>query len=79
MVISFAAAPIPRRPGNVGGALAGSDKNRDAQALNLAQQLPCAKGIQVGLEAPAIQTPQNLEAALLLSAQLENVAEKSDS
>jgi len=56
-----------------------SEQDRDTQTLDLAQQLAGAKGIQVGLESSAIQPPENFEAALLLPAQFENVAEKSDS
>jgi hypothetical protein len=49
------------------------------QTLNFAQEFAGAKGIKVGFKMPAIQTPEDLEAALLLPAQFENVAEKSDS
>jgi len=78
-MIFFAPELIPRRPGVVQRALGISEQNRDAQTLDLAQQFARAKGIEVGLESAAIQTPQNLEAALLLSSQLENVTKKSDS
>jgi hypothetical protein len=78
-MIFFTGAPIAFRPGRVGGALGVSEQNRDTQTLDLAQQLAGAKGIEVRLEASAIQTSENFEAALLLPAQFENVAEKSDS
>jgi hypothetical protein len=78
-MVFFAADAISRRPGEVGGTLGVSDENRNAQTLDLSQQLSGTKSIQVRLEAAPIESPQNLETALLLSPQFENVAEKTDS
>jgi hypothetical protein len=77
-VIFFAPAPVAFVPGGIGRALGMSEQDRNPQTLNLAQQFAGAKSIEVGFETSAIQTPQNFDATLLLPAQIENVAEKSD-
>jgi len=79
LVVSFAAKPVAFGPGLIRGRFAITFKNWNAQPLNFSQELAGAKGIEVGLEAFAIKSPQNLETALLLSPKFENVAEKCNS
>ena len=77
-MVPLEAQIIARGPGLIGRALGRSDQDRDPQTLHLAHQLAGAKCIEIGLEAPSIQTPHHLEATLFLSPQFEDVAEKSD-